>query len=193
MLKELISANRSYRRFKQSERLSRETLLELLELARMTGSAGNLQPLRFLPLYTPEDCGRVFPFLGWAGYLQDWPGPEPGERPAAYLLLFSDLALSKNARLDAGLAAQSILLGAVEKGLGGCMLGNVQREGLMKEFRIDPERYELLLVIALGVPAETVLLEPLPQNGNIRYWRDESGLHHVPKRPLKELLLDGAE
>ena len=107
--------------------------------------------------------------------------------------MLSERAISKNAQLDAGLAAQSILLGAVEQGLGGCMLGNVRREELMKAFGLDAGRYELLLVIALGVPAETAVLEPLPQDGDIRYWRDENGVHHVPKRPLEELVLNSAD
>ncbi|MCI8623012.1 MAG: nitroreductase family protein [Provencibacterium sp.] len=193
MLKEWITANRSYRRFEESSRIAPETLLELAELARLTGSAANLQPLRFLPIHTPEGCARVFPALGWAGYLKDWEGPKPGERPAAYLLLFADRQVSQNAQLDAGLAAQSILLGAVERKLGGCMLGNVRRGELMESLGIDPERYELLLVIALGVPAERVTIEPMPADGDIRYWRDEAGGHHVPKRALEDLLLSAKE
>ncbi|OPY10908.1 MAG: Nitroreductase family protein [Syntrophus sp. PtaB.Bin001] len=89
---------------------------------------------------------------------------------------------------DHGIAAQSILLGAVERGLGGCMIASIKRESLRKVLNI-PEKYEILLVLALGKPGESVFLENLGPDGDIRYWRDEKGGHHVPKRPLADLIL----
>jgi hypothetical protein len=130
----------------------------------------------------------VFPLLGWAGYLKDWPGPAEGERPSAYIIVLGDKEIRRSFGCDHGIAAQSILLGATEKGLGGCIIGSVQKEGLREALEI-PSRYEILLVIALGKPKETVVLEEIDPGGDIKYYRDEHGVHHVPKRSLDELIL----
>ncbi|MGC2434223.1 MAG: nitroreductase family protein, partial [Desulfobaccales bacterium] len=124
----------------------------------------------------------------WAGYLKDWPGPSEGERPAAYIVVLGDTEISKNFGCDHGIAAQSILLGARAQELGGCMLGSIQRDRLRQLFKI-PENLEILLVIALGQPKETVVLEEVARGGSIKYWRDASGVHHVPKRRLKDIIL----
>jgi len=187
LLRDLILRNRSYRRFRQDRRVPPETLRELVELARFSASAANLQPLKFLLVSSPETCSRVFPSLAWAGYLQDWDGPAEGERPAAYIVILGDTRIRRQIDCDHGIAAQSIMLGAAERGLGGCMIGSVDRERLRAELDI-PEHFEILLVLALGEPAETVVLEDAEAGGDIRYWRDASGIHHVPKRPLGELI-----
>ena len=185
----LIVRNRSYRRFDQSRPMERETLRRLVDIARRTPSAANRQPLKYLLLNHADTCARLFPYLGWAGALKDWPGPAEGQRPTAYIIILCDTRISKHAGCDHGIAAQSILLAAVEKGLGGCMIGTVQRDGVRKEFGI-PERYEILLVIALGVPAEKCVLEEMKAGAGVDYYRDTQSVHHVPKRPLDEVILD---
>ena len=189
MVKELIRKNRSYRRFYENEPLTRETLVELVELARCVPSAANRQPLKYLLSSTPERNRQIFPHLRWAGYLTDWEGPAPGERPAGYILILGDTTISKNFDCDLGIAAQSMLLGAVEAGLGGCMIGAIDREGLRQALQI-PAHFQILLVLALGRPKEEVVLELVDETGDIRYWRDEKAVHHVPKRPLAELIVD---
>ena len=186
MLKQLIEKNRSYRRFYQDEKISMETLKELLELARCSASAANKQPLRYILINSKNENEKVFSTLGWAGYLSDWDGPEEGEKPAAYIVVLSEHS-GKYVMCDAGIASQSILLGATEKGLGGCMFGSVQRDSLRNLLDI-PEQYEILLVIALGKPKETVVLEDVI-NDNIRYYRDEEQVHHVPKRILENIIV----
>ena len=124
----------------------------------------------------------------WAGYLRDWPGPQEGERPAGYIIIMRDTRLSPAIDCDHGIAAQSILLGATEAGLGGCIIGSIQYEGLMEAFSI-PEEYEILLVLALGKPKEVVILEEVGSQGDIKYWRDEQRGHHVPKRSMDEIVL----
>lgn len=184
---ELILRNRSYRRFYQQESVSMQTLRELVNLARLSPSAANRQPLRYYLSCDPETNAKIFPTLAWAGYLRDWPGPEEGERPSAYIIILLDTEISKNAGCDHGIAAQSILLGATERGLGGCIIASIQRDALRAALDIDP-RYEILLVLALGKPKETVVIEPLPPDGDIRYWRTPDGVHHVPKRSLDDLI-----
>ena len=188
MLKDLIVKNRSYRRFHQGVAIGRATLEELVELARLSASGGNVQPLKYILSSDPEKNARIFPHLGWAGYLKDWPGPAEGERPSAYIIILCDTEVSKSSGCDHGIAAQSILLGAAEKGLGGCMIGSVKRQELCRALDI-PGRYELLLVLALGKPKETVVLDAAGPDGDIKYWRDDDQVHHVPKRPLDEIIV----
>lgn len=186
-LKELVLKNRSYRRFDENVRISEQQLLDWIELARFSASGRNAQPLKYLPVYDKESCDQLFPLLAWAGYLKDWDGPEAGERPAAYIILVNDTSISTNYFCDDGIAAQSILLGATEAGFGGCMIASIKKEKLAERFKL-PERYKILMVIALGKPTETVVLEEM--NGeDFKYWRDAESVHHVPKRPMSELLL----
>jgi nitroreductase len=188
MLRDLILKNRSYRRFYAEVAVEPETLRELVDLARLSASAANLQPLKYILSCDPEKNALVFPHLAWAGYLKDWPGPRAGERPAAYIIILGDTEISSSFGCDHGIAAQSILLGATERGLGGCIIGSVQRKLLRKALDI-PSRYEILLVLALGKPRETVVIESVGPDGSIEYWRDSEGVHHVPKRLLDEIIV----
>lgn len=188
MLRDLVVRNRSYRRFDETCRVSRETLLELVDLARHTASAANRQPIKYILSADPETNARIFPCLGWAAYLRHWAGPTPGERPAAYIVLLVDESLAKDWWCDDGIAAQTILLGAVERGLGGCMIGALRHDALRQILHVDAH-LRIRLVLALGRPAETVVIEPVPPGGDIRYWRDDAGVHHVPKRSLQEVVV----
>ncbi len=185
---QLVRANRSYRRFQENAAVSMETLQRLIELARDTPSAANLQPLRYVLSCTPEMNERIFETLVWAAYLKDWKGPVPGERPAAYIVILGDKEVASRIDCDHGIVAQTILLGAVDQGLGGCMLGAIDRKKLQETLQLS-EQYEIKLVLALGKPDETSLVEPLGPEGSIRYYRDAQDVHHVPKRSLDELIL----
>ena len=188
MIRDLIIKNRSYRRFFEQVAVEPQTLRELIDLARMSASGGNCQPLKYIISCDPQKNALIFPNLAWAGYLEDWPGPCEGERPTAYIIILSDTKVSKSCGCDHGIAAQSILLGATEKGLGGCIIGSVQREKLTGALNI-PSACEILVVLALGKPKETVVMETAQPNGDIRYWRDSEGIHHVPKRPLDDIIV----
>jgi len=188
MIKDLVLKNRSYRRFHQDVAINRETLRELVDLARCSASAANRQPLKYILSCHPEKNALVFQHLAWAASLPDWPGPSEGERPSAYIIVLGDTEIMKNFFVDHGIAAQNILLGAVDKGLGGCMLAAIKRDGLRKDLDI-PERYEILLVIALGKPKEKVVLETVGSDGKTTYWRDGDSTHHVPKRPLDDIII----
>ncbi len=188
MVRDLVMKSRSYRRFYQDFAISRDTLVELVDLARFSPSARNAQPLRFILSCEPEKNALIFKHLAWAGYLKDWGGPVEGERPTGYILILGDTSISPTFGCDHGIAAQSILLGAVEKGLGGCIIGSVQRPALQAALKI-PEKYEILIAVTLGKPKETVVLEAVPESGDIKYWRDGNQVHHVPKRALDEIIL----
>ncbi|HEX7557041.1 MAG TPA: nitroreductase family protein [Leptolinea sp.] len=188
MLKDLVLRNRSYRRFDQSTRITSAALYELCDLMRLTPSVRNAQPLKYFLVTTAEACARVFPLLGWAGYLKDWDGPEEGERPTAYVVLLGDKTISENFNIDPGIEAQTLLLGAVEQGLGGCILATVRRDELKTLLEI-PQHCDILYVIALGKPVEKVVLEQIGADGDFKYWRDAQNVHHVPKRALTDLII----
>jgi nitroreductase len=188
MIKNLILQNRSYRRFYEDDTVEIEALEELVELARISASAGNKQSLKYILSASSEKNALIFPTLAWAGYLSDWEGPEPGERPSAYIIILGDKKISENFYCDHGIATQSILLGATERGLGGCIIGSIKTKQLRDILKLK-KRYKILLVLALGKPKEKVVLE-VAKGKDIRYWRDEDQVHHVPKRPLKELILE---
>jgi len=187
-LRELIIRNRSYRRFHEDVPVAGETLRECVDCARLSASAANLQPLKYIISSTPETNARIFPNLAWAGYLRDWPGPSAGERPSAYIVILGNRKLSGFLEYDCGIAAQSILLAASEKGLGGCIIASVRRAEMKTVFSI-PDDHELLVVIALGAPKEKVVIEAIEPAHGIMYWRDSEGVHHVPKRSLEEVII----
>jgi nitroreductase len=188
MLQDLILKNRSYRRFDESVSIPLEKLKSWVDLARYSPSAQNKQPLKYILSNNRETNKSIFETLAWAGALKDWVGPAEGERPAAYIILLRDRQLTNNSGLDPGIAAQSILLGAVEDGFGGCMLGAINRPKLDATLGIV-DQYETMLVIALGKPNEIIVLEDAQPGDDITYYRDEQSNHHVPKRTLDEVIL----
>lgn len=189
MIRDLVLKNRSYRRFHENTPVEYETLKELVDLARHSASAANLQPLKYVFSCDPKRNALIFSHLAWAAYLKDWSGPAEGERPAAYIVILGDKGICESFGCDHGIAAQSIMLGATEKGLGGCMIGSIRRRSLGKALELSPN-HEILLVLAIGRPKETVVIEPIGSDQDIRYWRDSTGVHHVPKRPLSSIILD---
>ncbi len=188
MIHELIRKNRSYRRFYNDFVIDNETLESLVDLARLSASSRNIQALKFILSCDRDVNARIFPSLAWAGYIKGWNGAVEAERPSAYITILGDTKLFKSFDTDTGIAAQSILLGAVEKELGGCMIGSINRKKLREELNI-PQQYEIRLVIALGKPKEEVVIEEVGEDNSIEYWRDKSNIHHVPKRKLDDIIV----
>ncbi len=189
MLNELIKKNRSYRRFYQNERVSVETLKELVNLARLSPTEANFQELKYILSNAPEKNDAIFSCLKWAGFLKDWDGPSEGERPAAYIVILKDTTVIERTGIAHGIAAQSILLGATEKGLGGCMLQSVDKDKLREIVTLDP-KFEILLVIALGKSCEEIIIDEIDNGESTKYWRDDESRHHVPKRKLDDIIVE---
>jgi nitroreductase len=188
MLQYLVLKNRSYRRFDESVKISIEQLWAWIDLARLSASGRNAQPLKYILSADKTKNDKIFSTLGWAAYLKDWDGPVEGERPTAYLVQLLDTAIGNNFYCDDGIAMQSILLGAVEEGYGGCIFRTINKPKLTELLTI-PEQYQIINVIALGKPVETVVIEEMKE-GDFKYWRDPEGVHHVPKRSLDEIILN---
>lgn len=186
-LKDLVLKNRSYRRFWQTERISPEQLTDWVEMARYCPSGRNAQALRYRLVSDPERCAEVFETLAWAGYLKEWPGPEEGERPSAYLIQLLDTRIVEHCLCDDGIQGQTILLKAVEDGFGGCMIRAFKEEPLRRILQL-PGEYKIMYVLALGKPKETVVIDEM-EGDDFKYWRDAQGVHHVPKRSVEELIV----
>lgn len=190
MIEELIKQNRSCRRYYEDYEIDKATLKDLVNLARLSASAANLQPLKYILSCSVEKNEQIFSCLAWAAYLNDWSGPEAGERPSAYIIILGDTNITKDFGCDHGIASQSILLAAREKGLAGCMIGMIKRTKLRNILNIQ-EHFEILLVLAIGKPKEKITIETVEDDDNIKYWRDNDRIHHVPKRKLEDIIVSG--
>ena len=127
MLKDLLKACRSYRGYDESYRFTEEELMELVDHTRYAASSMNIQPLKFYLAWEKEEVDRIQPLTGWAKQMPEMELPHKGMCPTAFIIICQDLSVDDRlARFhrDVGLVAQTILLAAAEKGLGGCMIGS---------------------------------------------------------------------
>lgn len=188
MLRDIVENSRSVRRFHGDRKIEEGQLKELVDLARLTPSGANKQPLKYIVTCNENVNEEIYKTLGWAGYLNDWDGPIPTERPTGYIIMLRDNNITKAMTFDEGIAAQTIFLGAREMGLGGCFIGNLKRNELRRVLEIS-EDHEISLVVALGYPKEEVVVDEIDKDMDIKYWRDERQIHHVPKRKLEDILI----
>ena len=189
-LKELIKKNRSYRRFYQDEKINNQILEDAINLARLSASAKNLQPLKYIVSNDEKTNSEIFGALGFAGYLKDWNGPKEGERPSAYIIIVADKNIPLTfVDVDLGIAMQSIMLGLVEQELGGCMIQSINKKKIVEILDINETKYEIMAVLAIGKPKENVILQDMKDN-NYKYFRDAKQNHYVPKRTMEEILLN---
>ena len=192
MLKDLIIKNRSYRGYDETYTFTREQLVNYVDGARFCASSVNMQPLKYFIAWKKEDVDRIQCRIKWARQLPQMKLPHPGMCPTGFIVICQDKNISDNLNRfmkDVGIVAQSILLMATEEGLGGCMIGNFDA-GEIREVLALPESLHPLLVVALGKPAETIILTEVGEDGNTAYYRDENDVHYVPKRSLDDLLIN---
>ena len=191
MLKDLIMRNRSYRGYDHSRKVTREELLDLIDIARLCPSSVNRQPLRFLPAWEEEMVNAIQKETRWAKGLPQLELPHPGKEPTAFIVICQDERIDQNLnryQRDVGSTAQSMLLRAAEIGLGGCMIGNFNA-GSVKETLSLPENIHPLLIVALGKPDEEIVITEVKEDGSTAYYRDEQDRHYVPKRKLEDIIL----
>ncbi|HIR27076.1 MAG TPA: nitroreductase family protein [Candidatus Choladousia intestinigallinarum] len=191
MLKDLIIKNRSYRGYDPSRKVTREELEEMADCARLSASSVNRQPLKYYLAWETEEVEQIQSLTKWARGLPQLTLPHPGKNPAAYIVICQDLSLGDSkARFqkDIGIAAQSILLCAVEMGLGGCMIGNFSPSQVKETLEL-PENLEPMLLVAVGKPDEEIVLTEAGPGEPVDYYRDEKDTHYVPKRRLQDIVI----
>lgn len=182
----LVKEARTIRRYRQKP-IPKARLMSLVDCARLSPCGANQQKLKYLVVDDPATKALVFPTIKWAGALTEWEGPAENERPVAYMIILLDKLISSAPGVDHGIAAQSIMLAARSEGIGCCMIGAFNKPVLVESLAL-PASVEPLLILALGEPSETVVIEDLDVDGSTAYYRDEQDVHHVPKRTLEEVL-----
>lgn len=192
MVKDLILQNRSYRGYDESYAFTREQLMNYVDGARLSASSINIQPLKYFIAYDKADVDKIQTRVKWARQLPQMQLPHPGMCPTGFIVICQDKRISDNLSRfmkDIGIVAQSILLMAVEEGLGGCMIGNFVAEDIRTALGLSRD-LQPMLVIALGKPAETIVLTEVGEDGKTAYYRDENDVHYVPKRSLEDILVN---
>ncbi len=181
----LILSRRSIRQFKP-EPVSREILEKLVNAARMAPSAANVQPLEYIVVDDKELKKRLFPCLKWAAYIAPEGSPRPGHEPAAYIVVLANTSLKeKGYEYDVGAAVENMILAAWEQRVGSCWIISVEREKVQEILKI-PDQYKIDSVLTLGFPDEKPVVEEM--KNSVKYWKDEEGRLHVPKRGLKNII-----
>ena len=182
---ETIAGRRTIRRFKPAA-VPGELLERLVDAGRLAPSAANLQPLEFIVVDGAGPRGEVFPCLKWAAYIAPAGDPRPGEEPAAYIVTLANTKIrEKMFEYDVGAAMENMILAALAEGVGSCWLLSIDRDKLRTILGV-PEHYRIDSVLALGYPAEDPAAEVM--GDSIRYWKDEAGRLHVPKRPVSSVV-----
>ena len=191
MMIDLVKKNRSYRGYNHDRKVTKEELLELADCARLTASSINIQPLKYYLAWEEEEVERIQALTAWARALPQMTLPHPGMEPTGFIVICQDTDIFKSTQRfqkDVGIVAQTMLLAAVEKGLGGCMIGNYSPEKVSAELHL-PEHLVPLLIVAIGEPAEEIVLKEIADGEDTNYYRDENDVHYVPKRRLEDVVL----
>jgi len=176
---------RTIRRFQQQP-IAIEILTSLVNAGRVAPSGANLQPLEFIIVDKTDLVEQVFTTLKWAGYISPAGNPPDGKRPMAYIIVLINTDIRKEkGEVDAAAAIENMILAALEKGVGSCWIGSIDRKETRKIFKL-PENYKVDSILALGYPDESPVIEET--ENSIKYWKDASGRLHVPKRKLENVL-----
>lgn len=183
-LETLLKRNRSYRGYDARRPVTREDLLEMLKTVTWVGSGMNAQPLRF-HLVVGTEASAVHPLVKLGAALPEEHLPHPGEEPSAYIIICAEGAENRIVDMDLGIAAQSILLRAVEMGLGGIFILNFQAEPLQQTLGLS---LKPLAVLGIGKPMEKIFLMPCHKGDSLQYYRKD-GVHFVPKLQVEDLLV----
>ena len=183
MIYDKIIKRRTIRKYIQKD-VPKDLLLRCVDAARLSPSGLNLQPLKYVIINDKDLLPKIFKMLRWAGYLPDY-FPTEEEMPRAYIVMLLDKNVRADPGHDAGIASMSISMVAFEEGLGSCILGAINRIELRKILAV-PDNLEVLLVVALGYPAENPVIDDVKEN-NVKYWLDKDGIIHIPKRDMKDI------
>ena len=180
----LLHRNRSYRGYDPSRTVTRDELLKLVEVTTLVPSGMNRQALRYR-LVTEEDSDKVLPLIRLGGALPELHLPLPGPEPRAFLVICSTVPESPVIDIDLGIAAQSLLLKAVEMGLNGIIIRAFDPVKLQEALGLE---LLPLLVVAIGKGAENIYLKPVEAGKSLTYYRKD-GVHFVPKLKAEDLLI----
>lgn len=185
-------ANRRTARSFCEKPIPKEDILKMIDLARRSPSAGNLQSLKYAIVDSREEREAVFPYIKYAGYTPEW-NPEFSESPAAFIVVLNDTAIRVNnafTQCDSGLAMMAIFLVAEEMGYGSCILGAIDREKIAEILGIHSQ-YEILYLVGLGISKQKN--SSFDDSDSVKYVMDQNGNFQVPKRKLEDIIVNSGE
>ncbi len=191
MLRDLVLSNRSYRGYDETRKITKEELLSFVELARLSPSSVNVQPFKYYLAYENDVVAKLQATTKWAKALPTLELPHLGAYPTAFIVICQDLNISNSIprfQKDVGIVAQTMLLGATEIGLGGCMIGNYSAKEVVNALSLT-ENLQPVLIVAFGKPTEKIILTEITSEENTTYYRDAQDTHYVPKRKLSDLII----
>jgi nitroreductase len=184
-LYDLILSRRSIRQFRP-EPIPQEVLSDIVNAGRLAPSAANRQPLEFIVVDKEGKKEEIFPCLKWAGYIAPEGNPKPGQEPQAYVVVLVNTEIrDKGFEWDSGAAIENMILAAWEKEIGSCWIISMDKQHVKESLGV-PDSHKVDSVLALGYPAETPVMEDMEDS--IKYWKDEQGCLHVPKRKLADVI-----
>ncbi|NLB80924.1 MAG: nitroreductase, partial [Clostridiaceae bacterium] len=159
----------------------------IVDCARFAPTGSNLQPVKYIIVQNEQLLGKVFDCTSWAGYLHGKGTPGENERPKAYIVVLADTTIREsNFEYDVGAAVMTIIYAALSKGIGSCWIGSAKQDRLRDILKIS-ENLSIESVVALGFPAEQPVAEEFI--GDIKYYKDEKAVIHVPKRKLSDVII----
>lgn len=189
-LKDLVIKNRSARSFDGNFKLELDDIFDFVDTARLTASAVNRQPLKYFVTNDKEKILEITNSVVFGGGFKGLKLPGRGNEPSAYVVICADKDLKYNDKLtciDLGIASQTLVLAAAEKGISSCSFGSFNEKKIRKLFNIK-ENLEILLAIALGKSIEHAEIVEIEEGESTSYYR-ENGIHFVPKRKLKDIII----
>lgn len=186
-----IKLRRTVRKFK-NEAIDRKCIMDIIDGARVSPSAGNIQSLKYTIIDSEKERKDIFPYIKYAGYISDW-NPDFSESPTSFIAILNDTKIRKTCNLtecDCGIAMMAISLLAIEKGLDTCILGAIDRKKISEILNISPE-YELMYLIGIGKADQ--FNKQYNCSDNVKYTIDTNGNFNVPKRQLEDILIERME
>ena len=188
---EAAMKRRSIRRFKEKP-VPYEALEKCVDAGRLAPSGRNQQVCEFVIVDDKQILPQMFDNIGGSVKMPpEKGGPRPENTPKAYIVIVINKSREEDANrrsitlYDIGMAAENIILTALEEGLGCCPVMMFNEAGVKKALNI-PEGYDVGLVIVMGYPDETSLAEVATDTTTV--WVDGELVRHVPKRRLEDVV-----
>lgn len=179
----LLLKNRSYRAYDSQYKVHQIQLDAMIAVNTRIASGMNAQRLRFRCVTDEAESAKVLGLIRMGAALKELSLPLPGTEPQAFIVVCSSVGENQTVLIDLGISLQSMLLKAVEMGLGGLIVRNFDHKALQQALDLP---LEPIAVLAVGKPAEKVELVEVHRGDSLDYYRRD-GVHFVPKIAPSEL------
>ena len=183
----LLEKNRSYRGYRKDYVVKREMLERIVAVNAKIPCGKNQQTLRFKLVTKDTGADKVLENIKLGGMLPELHLPFEGTEPEAFIIVCGTTPETKIVDIDLGISMQSMLLKATEMGLNGIIICAFNTAKITEVFHLP---YEPLAIVAIGKGIEKIKLVPIDENESHAYYRDEQGVHYVPKVRAEQLIIE---